>query len=484
MTSLQLYNTLTRRKEAFRPINPLHIGMYVCGPTVYDFAHLGNARPVVVFDVLYRLLKRHYPRVTYVRNITDVDDKIMLRAAENSETIENLTTRTTEAYHADMAALNCLPPDIEPRATAHIPQMIALCETLIAKNHAYVAEGHVLFHVPSMATYGALSRRPHDELIAGARVEVAPYKKDPADFVLWKPSTAEQVGWESPWGRGRPGWHIECSAMAKEYLGATFDIHGGGLDLIFPHHENEIAQSCCAHNGAPLANYWLHNGFLTINNDKMSKSLGNFFTVRELLKKYHGEVIRLVLLSAHYRQPLDFSEAALQQAKATLDKWYRLILRSSGIADVSIPNEIENALCDDLNTHQVITEMHKIADKVFPIPGGGDASTQSFAIGYNEEKVSQLPFPILGNATADPRSELLAAGGAIGLLQQSPEAWFKWQPEGVNSLNDTEIEALIAARLAARKAKNFAEADRIRQQLADHQIILEDKADSTGWRRG
>src|ERR1700722_6932965 len=319
---LHLHNTLTRQKEKFEPLDPAHVRMYVCGPTVYDFAHLGNARPVVVFDVLYRLLKRHYPRVTYVRNITDVDDKIIAKAKESGEPIDSITKRTTQAYHEDMAALNALPPDIEPRATQHIPQMIALIEKLIAKKHAYVAEGHVLFNVPSMKNYGELSRRSRDELIAGARVDVAPYKKDAADFVLWKPSEPDQVGWESPWGRGRPGWHIECSAMGEAHLGETFDIHGGGLDLIFPHHENEIAQSSCAHNGAPLAKIWMHNGFLNIDKDKMSKSLGNFFTVRQLLAKAPGEALRLALLSGHYRQPLDFSPEALEVAKGTLDRWY------------------------------------------------------------------------------------------------------------------------------------------------------------------
>jgi len=484
MTNITLTNTLTRQKEVFEPIDPQHVKMYACGPTVYDFVHLGNGRMVVVFDVLYRLLKRHYPRVTYVRNITDVDDKIMARSIESGESIESLTQRTTQAFHDDMAALNALPPDIEPRATAHIPQMIALCETLIAKGHAYVAEGHVLFNVPSMETYGALSRRNRDELVAGARVDVAPYKRDAADFVLWKPSTPEQVGWESPWGRGRPGWHIECSAMAKEYLGVTFDIHGGGLDLIFPHHENEIAQSCCAHDGQPLANVWLHNGFLTISGEKMSKSLGNFFTVRDLLKKYHGEVIRLVLLSAHYRQPLDFSDAALEEAKAQLDKWYRVLRRTSGEVETPIPDEVEQALCDDLNTPQAITEIHKIADKISPLIGGGDASQTSFAIGYSSAEGMTKPFPIIGDGFALLRSQLIAAGHAIGLLHQSPETWFKWQPEGAESMSDAEIDALIAARIEARKNKDFAEADRLRKELSDNKIVLEDSAGGTTWRRG
>ncbi|HYD31592.1 MAG TPA: cysteine--tRNA ligase, partial [Azospirillaceae bacterium] len=307
---LDLYNTLTRKKERFEPLEKGKVGLYVCGPTVYDWAHLGNARPVVVFDVLYRLLKRVYASpdwtVTYVRNITDVDDKIIAASQASGEPIESITARTTQAYHEDMAALNALSPDIEPRATHHISRMIAMIERLVAAGHAYEAEGHVLFNVPSMAEYGQLSRRNRDELIAGARVEVAPYKRDPADFVLWKPSTPDQPGWDSPWGRGRPGWHIECSAMSEQHLGQTFDIHGGGLDLVFPHHENEIAQSRCAHGGAPLARFWVHNGFLSVNGEKMSKSLGNFFTVRELLDEAPGEALRLTLLSAHYRQPLDF----------------------------------------------------------------------------------------------------------------------------------------------------------------------------------
>ncbi len=484
MPELQLYNTLTRRKEAFKPLNPLHVGMYVCGPTVYDFAHVGNARPVVVFDVLYRLLKRLYPRVTYVRNITDVDDKIMARAKESGEPISSITARTEQAYHDDMAALNALSPDIEPRATAHIPQMIALCETLIAKGHAYVAEGHVLFNVPSMPDYGALSRLSRDELIAGARVDVAPYKRDPADFVLWKPSTPEQVGWDSPWGRGRPGWHIECSAMAKEYLGVTFDIHGGGLDLRFPHHENEIAQSCCAHDGAPLAKYWLHNGFLSINGEKMSKSLGNFFTVRELLAKYPGEVIRLVLLSAHYRQPLDFTDAGLQQAKQTLDKWYRalahshLLIKNTSTLDNSTKDllsdmGIEHFLCDDLNTPHAIVSIHQQADHLLKLCNETEKMDLASEIGVRHSKQIILTQYILQNMTQ-----------SLGLLQQDPEAWFKWQPAGQSGLSDAEIDALIAARLAARQAKNFAEADRIRKQLADNNIVLEDGAQGTSWRRG
>jgi cysteinyl-tRNA synthetase len=475
MSDLQLYNTLSRKKEKFEPLDPANVRMYVCGPTVYDFAHLGNARPVVVFDVLYRLLKRHYPRVTYVRNITDVDDKIINKARESGEPIDSITKRTTQAYHEDMAALNALPPDIEPRATQHIPQMIKMIETLIAKGHAYEAQGNVLFNVPSMKNYGELSRKPRDELIAGARVDVAPYKKDPADFVLWKPSAPEQPGWESPWGRGRPGWHIECSAMAEAHLGKTFDIHGGGLDLIFPHHENEIAQSRCAHDGAPLARYWMHNGFLTIDQDKMSKSLGNFFTVRELLKKAPGEAIRLALLTAHYRQPLDFSEEALQNAKQTLDRWYGALRRmkadtalnypdvasTSFDGQTSRPNSympFENALLEDLNTPLAIAHLSQLVDEL-------NAATHE----KTAEHVAAM---------------ILNAGHTFGLLQQDPEAWFKGQRAGTSGPSDAEIESQIAARLAARKSKNFAEADRIRDALAAQGVILEDGLKETSWRRG
>jgi cysteinyl-tRNA synthetase len=459
--ALFLHNTLTRQKEEFKPIDPKHVRMYVCGPTVYDFAHLGNARPVVVFDTLYRLLKRHYPRVTYVRNITDIDDKIMAKAKESGVPIEVITERTIKAYHEDMAALNALPPDSEPRCTQYVAQMIAMTKTLIEKGHAYVVDGHVLFNVPSMKDYGQLSRRSRDEVIAGARVDVAPYKKDPADFVLWKPSAPDQPGWNSPWGRGRPGWHIECSAMAKETLGITFDIHGGGLDLIFPHHENEIAQSRCAHEGAPLAKVWMHNGFLTIDSDKMSKSLGNFFTVRQLLAKAPGEALRLALLSGHYRQPLDFSPEALEKAKATLDKWYGALREAIAVpaAEESLPPPFEEALRDDLNTPQAITYMHEIVALL---------NRKSSADGQKTHK-----------------AQLLACGAALGLLRQDPEAWFKWQPAGQAGPNDAEIETQIAARLAARKAKNFAEADRIRDALAAQGVILEDKPSGrTEWRRG
>ena len=322
---LQVYNTLAREKQRFEPLDPEHVRIYVCGPTVYDLAHIGNARPVIVFDVLVRLLRRIYPAVTYARNITDVDDKINAAFQQTGESIESITARTTVAYHDDMAAVLALPPDIEPRATQHIPQMIDMIETLIVRGFAYEADGHALFHVPTMPDYGQLSRHNRDELVAGARVDIAPYKKDPADFVLWKPSPPELPGWDSPWGRGRPGWHIECSAMGAAHLGTTFDIHGGGQDLIFPHHENEIAQSRCAHDGAALARYWMHNGYVIVEGEKMSKSLGNFTTVRDLLAAAPGEAIRLTMLMTHYRQPLDWTAAGLGQARDTLNRLYGVL---------------------------------------------------------------------------------------------------------------------------------------------------------------
>jgi len=455
---LDLYNTLNRRKERFEPLSPDSVGMYVCGPTVYDTAHIGNARPVVVFDVLYRLLKRLYASVTYVRNITDVDDKIIDRSRESGESIEALTERTARLYHEDMGALNALRPDIEPRATQHIGQMIAIIQRLIDAGHAYAAEGHVLFSVPSMPEYGQLSRRSIDELIAGARVDVAPYKRDPQDFVLWKPSADGVPGWDSPWGRGRPGWHIECSAMAKEHLGMTFDIHGGGLDLIFPHHENEIAQSRCAHDGAHLARYWVHNGFVTVEGEKMSKSLGNFFTVHDLLDEFPGEAIRLTLLSAHYRQPLDFTRDGLRAAKATLDRWYGALRGEPEPLAQDLPFDMLAALEDDLNTPLAISHMHEFAAAVNK---AGSPANKAMAKGG-----------------------LLAAGRALGLLEQDPEAWFRWAPKGAAQLADAAIEQLIADRKAARAAKNFAEADRIRKHLLDQGIVLEDGPQGTSWKRG
>jgi cysteinyl-tRNA synthetase len=441
--SLVIYNTLSREKEPFVPIDARHVRMYVCGPTVYDYVHIGNARPVVVFDVLYRLLKRRYPRVSYVRNITDIDDRIMVRAMENHETIAELTTRTGDAYRSDMRRLGALAPDVEPRATQYVGEMIALIGRLIENRHAYAAEGHVLFSVPSMSDYGRLSRRTRDELIAGARVEVAPYKKDPADFVLWKPSTDDQPGWPSPWGRGRPGWHIECSAMSAKNLGETFDIHAGGIDLIFPHHENEIAQSRSAFGHPLMAKYWMHNGFLNVSGEKMSKSLGNFFTVHELLDQYPGEAMRLLLLSAHYRQPLDFTHDGLVQAKTTLDRWYGLLRGQASASANAVPSPVEDALSDDLNTPLAISAVHQLGD-----PG-----------------------------------QLRAAGQALGLLQQDAEAWFRWTPAGSSGPSDAEIEAAISARREARKAKDFKEADRIRDDLKTKGVVLEDGPKGTTWKR-
>ena len=455
---LVLYNTLTRRKDPFQPLKPDHVGMYVCGPTVYDRAHIGNARPVIVFDVLYRLLRRLYPAVTYVRNITDVDDKINARSKQSGEPIAVITERTTRMFHEDIAALNALPPTIEPRATAHIAQMIAMIERLIAKGFAYAAEGHVLFSVPSMSDYGRLSRRSQDEMIAGARVEVAPYKKDAADFVLWKPSSPDLPGWDSPWGRGRPGWHIECSAMSLEHLGGTFDIHGGGQDLVFPHHENEIAQSTCA-NGAPFARVWMHNGYLMVEGEKMSKSLGNFFTVRELLDQAPGEAIRLAMLSTHYHQPFDWTADGLKQARTALDRMYQAL---KGAADIvaegrdAPPVEMLAALKDDLNTPLAISHLHELAGAL------------------NKAAPADR---------ARAKGALLAGGDLLGVLQQDPEAWFKGDV-GEGGLTEAAIEALIAARAAARKARDFAEADRIRKDLADQGVILEDNAQGTGWKRG
>ncbi len=369
---LTLYNSLTRRKEAFEPLDPKLVRMYVCGPTVYDRAHIGNARAFVVFDVLYRVLRETYGKdhVRYVRNITDVEDKINAAARANNEPIAALTARTIAAFHEDMAASNVLPPDVEPRATEHIAQMIAMIEKLIAAGHAYAAEGHVLFAVGSDPDYGKLSRRSRDEMIAGARVEVAPYKRDPADFVLWKPSDAETPGWDSPWGRGRPGWHIECSAMSEAHLGESFDIHGGGHDLIFPHHENEIAQSECAHQGRPFVRYWVHNGFLSIDSAKMSKSLGNFFTAREVLDRAPGEAIRLALLTAHYRDPLDWTDERLRQARQTLDRFYRaLTLSRDPVFErmdeaAAALRPIKDALDDDLNTPLALARMHELVGEI------------------------------------------------------------------------------------------------------------------------
>jgi cysteinyl-tRNA synthetase len=454
---LRLHNTLTRRVEAFAPIDPAHVRMYVCGPTVYDWAHIGNARPVVVFDVLYRVLKSRYPRVTYVRNITDIDDKIIEAHLKSGEAIESITRRTAQAYIDDMSEIHALTPDAQPRATQHIAEMIDVIAKLIARGHAYEAEGHVLFHVPSDAAYGKLSGRSRDEQIAGARIDVAPYKRDPADFVLWKPSTPVQPGWMSPWGRGRPGWHIECSAMSAAHLGESFDIHGGGIDLVFPHHENEIAQSECAH-GKQMVRVWLHNGFVNVNGEKMSKSLGNFFTVHELLEAWPGEAIRLVLLKTHYRSPLDFTEDALRQARGELDRFYGALRAATGVASEPIAaSGVVEALADDLNTALAIARLREIAA----------------ALHAARDDV----------ARARLKGELTGGAALLGLLQQDVEAWFRWTGPGAAAVPEAEIEAAIAARLAARKSRDFAAADRIRDDLAVRGVVLEDGPKGTTWRR-
>jgi cysteinyl-tRNA synthetase len=457
--ALTLYNSLTRRKDEFRPIDPQNVRMYVCGPTVYDYAHIGNARAVVVFDLLYRVLRHEYgaDHVKYVRNITDVEDKIIDAAQANGEPIEALTERTARIFHEDMAALGNLEPDAEPRATAHIPQMIQMIGRLIETQHAYEAQGHVLFAVGSWPGYGKLSRRSRKEMIAGARVEIAPYKRDPGDFVLWKPSTPDQPGWDSPWGRGRPGWHIECSAMSDAHLGESFDIHGGGIDLIFPHHENEIAQSEAAHGGAKFVNFWVHNGFLSVDSTKMSKSLGNFVTAHEVLQQWPGEVVRLALLGTHYRDPLDWTEERLEQAKQTLYRWYGALVASGVLTAPATstfePADVLTALSDDLNSPLAITRLHALANVVFHAADGSERTDAGLA---------------------------LAAGGrAMGLLENSPEEWLR------GDKGDTEvIEDRIAARTLARKERRFGDADRIRDELAADGVILEDGPSGTTWRRG
>ena len=456
--TLRLYNTLTRKKEEFEPGDPGRVTMYVCGPTVYSFAHIGNARPAVVFDVLARMLRRRYASVIYARNITDVDDKINNAAREEGVDISVVNKRYTAAYHEDMSALGVLEPDVEPRVTEHIPQIIAMIETLVAAGKAYEAEAHVLFDVPEFEFYGALSRRDREEMIAGARVEVAPYKKDPADFVLWKPSDETQPGWDSPWGRGRPGWHIECSAMAKVHLGETIDIHGGGVDLVFPHHENELAQSTCAHGGVTFARTWMHNGFVNVEREKMSKSIGNVLLVRDLLKEAPGEAIRFALLTAHYRQPLDWTKEGLQEAKRTLDRLYGT-LRALGDIEVreeAVPGAFSDAIEDDLNTPQAIAELHRLAH------AGNTAKSDA------ERRAA--------------KEALLSAGGLLGILQQDAEAWFKG--EGANEIDEEKIERLIAERAKARADKNFAGADRIRDALAQRGVLIEDGPQGTVWKRG
>ena len=461
--TLHLHNTLTQQKEVFTPLDPNRVTMYVCGPTVYNFVHIGNARPVVVFDTLFRLLQRQYPNVVYARNITDIEDKINKAAKENGEPIRTLAERYATAYREDMGHLNNLQPTLEPYATDNIDAMIEQIQALIKNGHAYEAEGHVLFQVTTDKTYGKLSKRNMDDMIAGARVEVAPYKKEPADFVLWKPSSDDLPGWDSPWGRGRPGWHIECSAMINKHLGKTIDIHGGGQDLIFPHHENEIAQGTCCHEhgSEQFVRYWMHNGYLNIDGKKMSKSLGNFRTVRELLQEWPGEVIRYALLTAHYRKPLDFSGDLLSSAKSGLDRLYGALRESSTTVENDLQHpqldELEGYLLDDLNTPQALSVLHGLAGEINKSSG---------------EAKSQL------------QKALRKAGDFLGLLNQDAEAWFKWTPAAsTDGLSDDTIEQLIQERIDAKLAKNYARADEIRKQLKEQGILLEDSKDGTRWTR-
>ena len=457
MITLKLHNTMTKAKAAFEPTDPKRVTMYVCGPTVYSRPHIGNARPALVFDVLFRLLRHLYGQehVVYGRNITDIDDKINAASQESGRSISDITKEMADIYRSDMAELGVLPPTYEPHATAHISEIIAMIKTLINSGNAYEADGHILFNVPGFDDYGNLSHRNRHDLIAGARVDVAPYKKDPADFVLWKPSTEDLPGWESPWGRGRPGWHIECSAMIEKHLGKTIDIHGGGHDLIFPHHENEIAQSRCSHGGVDLARVWMHNGFLTMDKDKMSKSIGNIVTVHELTKTHTGETIRFAMLSAHYRQPLDWSEELLAQAKKTLDRMYGTL---ENLSEIDLPAGAEPseafiaALSDDVNTPKALAELSALCKA---------ANTATSDV-----------------ERAKLKGHLATSGALLGLLQNDPSAWLKGDGN-----DDQEIDALVEARKTARANKDFTESDRIRDDLTSRGITLEDGADGTKWRR-
>jgi cysteinyl-tRNA synthetase len=452
MTALRLYNTLTRSKDVFTPLDPSHVRIYACGPTVYDRIHIGNARPIVVFDVLVRLLRRRFETVTYVRNITDVDDKIITRAAEREIGIDRLCEDTIRCFHEDIAALGALLPDHEPRATEFIGEMIAMIQTLIEGGFAYVAEDHVLFSVARMPTYGALSGRSMEDMIAGARVEVAPYKRDAADFVLWKPSSDDQPGWDNPFSatKGRPGWHIECSAMARHYLGETFDIHAGGYDLVFPHHENEIAQSCCTHDTDIMAKYWLHNGFVTMGDEKMSKSLGNLVMACDAIRTHRGETVRAGLLAAHYRAPVALPTTALTESRNVLDRLYRAV-GDAEASDEAVDHAFLEALSDDLNTPAAMARLHELA---------GEANK--------------------GNA--DAAVALKSSAALLGLLGQTGDAWARGDAGG-STLDDADIEARIEARNAARAARDFAAADAIRDELAAQGILLEDGPDGTIWRR-
>ncbi len=449
--TLTIYDTGSREKRVFEPIDAANVRLYACGPTVYDYAHIGNGRTAVTFDLVFRVLRYVYgvEHVTYVRNITDIDDKIMARAVERGISIRELTNGTAEVYQKDMAGLGALTPTHEPRATDYVDGMVAMVQTLIDKGHAYETEGHVLFDVSSDKDYGQLSSRSLDDMIAGARVEVAPYKRNATDFVLWKPSDDDMPGWDSPWGNGRPGWHLECSVMSEKLLGETFDIHGGGIDLTFPHHENEVAQSTCAHDGAALANYWMHGGFLQVDGEKMSKSLGNFLVVHDLLQDWPGEALRLHLFMTHYRQPLNWTAEGVREAKAILDRWYKVTAGAGDVTGDDVPADVAAALLDDFNTPQALAVMH----------------------GLNSEAQK---------GSEDAARALKASGQLLGLFGQSAEEWAAWRPQS-SAIDDTQVEDMIAARNAARKAKDFAEADRLRDELTAMGVEIKDGPEGTTW---
>ena len=447
--NLNFFNTLSNKREKFTPINNNKIGMYVCGPTVYDFPHIGNARPLVVFDVLFRLLRNLYGKnkVTYVRNITDIDDKIIEASQKKQKNIKELTETITKSFHEDCNYLNCLNPTYEPKATEHIKEMINMVSNLLKNNHAYENERHVYFSVSSFKNYGKLSNKNSEQLVAGSRVEISKYKKDPLDFVLWKPSEENDPGWDSPWGRGRPGWHLECSVMSEKFLGKQFDIHGGGLDLIFPHHENEIAQSCSSNKNDKFANYWLHNGFVTFDKEKMSKSIGNIVTINKLRQNVNGQVVRLALLSSHYKQPLDWNEKLIKESQNTLDKWYSQFEK---IKSEELKDDILKPLQEDLNTPEYITKLHSLYEKS--------------SKGSKSSKI-----------------EFLSACQLIGLLQEDKQSWENFKKSKIK-VNENFINQKIQDRNEARKKANYKLADTLRKELEDNGVIIEDKQNKTTWK--
>ena len=442
--NLKIFNTLSKKLESFIPLNET-IKVYACGPTVYNYPHIGNARPAIIGDILIRILRNLFKKVVYVRNITDIDDKINTKAKEENVSIEIISLKYTKVYQENMRALNVLPPDIEPTVTQNIHSIIKMISTLLEKKNAYEAENHILFHVPSFKNYGNLSKRKKDEMIEGARIEVAPYKKDPMDFILWKPSTKDQPGWDSPWGRGRPGWHIECSSIIKTYLGETIDIHLGGNDLIFPHHENEIAQSNCAHDGKSLSKYWIHNGFISMNKEKMSKSVGNIILVNDILKNYTGEAIRLAMLTTHYKQPLDWNENILIQANKNLENFYDVIGDKKNFKSIDPPKKFFDALLNDLNTPEALKELYELSKN------------------------------------KNTKDQLKSAANYLGILQLTKTEWIN-QRKKIKNLDQKKIEKLISDRNKARKEKKFPDADKIRDELALDGIILEDSPSGTKWR--